>query len=69
MATKRARGLDDDNKVRCKKCGFICDLERDKQGDGSGVTFTSVTDSASDNPVAVSGCPFCGTRNYTGWQR
>jgi hypothetical protein len=60
----------EDNMVRCKRCGFPCDSERDKTGAGEGLTYVAVTHTAStcpDDPTVVSGCPFCGTRNYDKW--
>ncbi len=67
---KRPIGTDDDDFFRCRRCGFPCNLTRDKIGPGSGLTFTDVTDSASDEPTVTSpGCPFCGCRNYRNWQR
>jgi hypothetical protein len=61
-----------ETKVRCKRCGFLCDTGRDKTGSGSGVTYVSITHTATtcpDDPMVIAGCPFCGTKNYLNWQR
>jgi len=60
--------------VRCRWCGFICDLERDSLEDdlnelnGNKATETSYTISGVThwygNLSNVSGCPLCGSRNY-----
>ena len=70
MKTRIPSGNEDSNKTRCKRCGFLgVDTERDKTGGGSGIRLESIThtaDTAPDNPVVISGCPFCGSRNYLG---
>ncbi len=69
--TRKAEG-NEDNMVRCKRCGFPCDTTRDKTGSGSGLTYVAVTHSATacpDNPTVVSGCPQCGSRNYRNWEQ
>lgn len=71
--TRNPSGNEDTDKVRCKRCGFRgVDKTRDKTGSGSGLRYDSITHTAStapDNPVVVSGCPFCGTRSYENWSR
>lgn len=73
MKTRNPTGNEDSNKVRCKRCGFFgVDKERDKTGSGSGIRYESVTHTAStapDNPIVISGCPNCGTKNYLNWSR
>jgi len=69
--TKIPSGNEDVNVFRCTRCGFLCDLSRDKTGPGSGLRYDSIShssDTAPDDPVVVQGCPFCGTKNYQNWQ-
>lgn len=64
---------------KCKICGFICDVDRDSLGGDSSQnplgsdTYTATQDGVTDatdlrNPVTysivISGCPFCGSRNW-----
>ncbi len=60
-------GNEDTTFVRCKRCKFPCNTERDRSGDGSGVRLEAITHTASTaphNPVVFVGCPFCGTKAY-----
>jgi len=70
--TRTPSGNEDTTFVRCKKCGFPCNTDRDKTGSGSGLSYVAVShtaDTCPDNPTKISGCAFCGTRNYLNWQR
>ena len=53
---------------KCWNCGFICDKDRDKTGDGVGYEVVQVLDPYTGDlnysQQVVSGCPFCGSRNY-----
>jgi len=72
MRERNPSGNEDINFFRCKKCGFPCDLKRDKTGPGSGLRYDPIThssDTAPDDPVVISGCPKCGTRNYRHYKR
>lgn len=73
MKSRQPHGNEDNNKVRCKRCGFLgVDKERDKTGSGSGIRYESITHTAStapDDPVVIEGCPFCGTKAYLTWQQ
>jgi len=64
-------GNEDTNSFRCKRCGFWCNLERDKTGDGEGVALVSTTDGSRTyyDPQHRSGCPLCNTKNYMNWQK
>lgn len=66
--TNRLPGaFEDDGKYyKCWNCGFICNATRDEVGEGSGVqaVLTGDSDSTTYAPNVVSGCPFCGSKNY-----
>lgn len=60
----------DDRYVRCKQCGYLCNLDRDNRapegsqaGDGIDLTETYGTESRI-NPTVTEGCPFCGSLLY-----
>jgi hypothetical protein len=67
------KGLQDDRHVRCKRCGFICHLDRDSRSPrgsraGSGVVLPSVAD-YDDSAVTYDGTDdnwTDNTRNYDG---
>ena len=70
--TNRPTGNEDTTFTRCRRCGFPCDTSRDKTGDGSGLTYVSVSHTATycpDDPTVVAGCPQCGSKNFMNWQR
>lgn len=69
--TRRPTGNEDTDFFRCKRCGFPCNLSRDKTGPGSGLTYSSIIEGSGTItvPVVQQGCPFCGTKNYKDWQR
>ena len=69
--TKTPTGNETTTKIRCKRCHFWCDTERDKTGSGSGVSLVSTTDAGRTfyDPQVVAGCPNCGTKNYMNWQK
>lgn len=70
--TRNPSGNEDTNFFRCKRCGFPCDLSRDKTGPGSGLTYASVVVEGTTftyNPTASQGCGLCGCKNYKNWQR
>jgi hypothetical protein len=72
MRTRNTTGNEDNNFFRCKRCGFPCDLSRDKTGPGSGLNYVEIshtTDTAPDDPQVIAGCPMCGTKNYKNWQQ
>lgn len=71
MRQRIPTGNEDNDKVQCKRCGFWCDLQRDKRGSGSGVLLTATTISGRTlyDPEHASGCPFCNTKAYLTWQR
>lgn len=42
--------LEDSGKYfRCKHCGFICNIKRDRLGDGDGRTYNDVAEEATSN--------------------
>ena len=63
-------GTDDHSNrfFKCWNCGFICDSQRDKTGDGVGYSVVQVTDPYTGDlnysQQVSSGCPQCGSRNY-----
>lgn len=69
MRTKIPTGNEDVNFFRCVRCGFPCDLKRDRIGQGTGITYTVQSRGTGvtgpDDPVVRSGCPQCGKRSYT----
>jgi len=75
MRQRIPSGNEDVNKVRCKRCGFWCDLSRDSIVQGSGVSITTVTHTSADDPhvdegvgdspTYTAGCPQCGKGDYT----
>jgi len=70
--TRTPSGTEDTTHVRCKRCGFQCDTDRDRTGQGSGVRYDAISHTATtapDDPVHIAGCPFCNTKNYLNWQR
>ncbi len=70
--TRTPSGNEDTDFVRCKRCGFPCNTDRDKTGSGSGVRYEAITHTAAtapDDPVHVAGCGFCNTKNFLNWQR
>ncbi len=70
--TRTPSGNEDETFVRCRRCGVPLDTDRNKSGSGSGLTYVAVTHTQSqcpDDPTVVSGCWFCGTRNYLNWQK
>ena len=70
--TRIPQGNEDTNFVRCSRCGFFCNTERDARGSGSGVRYEAITHTAStapDNPIHVAGCPFCNTKNFLNWNQ
>ena len=71
--TRIPHGNEDVNFFRCKRCNFPCNLSRDKTGTGSGLRYDDVTYTGDNvgpsDPVAISGCPYCGTKNYKNWQK
>ena len=71
MWTKKPQGTEDNNHVRCKRCGFINDLSKNKQGDGSGISLiaTTIAGVSLYNPTVTSGCSFCGCKNFMNWKR
>lgn len=78
MRTRDPIGNEDNNFFRCKRCGFPCNLSRDRTGPGSGLRYDSVTysgssdlgwDTGPDDPVVVQGCPYCGTKNFMNWEQ
>jgi hypothetical protein len=72
MRQRTPSGNEDATFKRCKRCGFPCNTDRDKTGPGSGLIYVAVTHTATacpDNPTVISGCPFCGSRNYENWQK
>ena len=75
MRTRKVTVNDEPEKVRCKRCGFMCDTSRDRtDGNGDGITYVPITHSADTAPHDPTvkkgqGCPFCGTYNYLTWKR
>ena len=67
--TKNPSGNEDRNKTRCVRCGFWCDLSRDKIVSGTGIRNEAISHTAStapDDPVTgYGGCPQCGAGDYT----
>jgi hypothetical protein len=66
-------GNEDTNFFRCRRCGFPCDLSRDRLGPGTGISH-DVLDRDSgvtgpDDPVVKGGCAQCGSKNYINYQR
>lgn len=62
----------EETKVKCRRCGFLCDTSRDKTGAGSGLRYESVEYDGSTvayKDIVVAGCPMCGTKNYKNWTR
>jgi hypothetical protein len=53
---------------KCRHCGFTCDSERDRTGDGVGYTVVYEADSYTGDynysQQVSSGCPQCGSRAY-----
>lgn len=64
-------GNEDTTTFRCKRCGFLCNTDRDKTGSGSGITLSAITIAGKSlyDPIVHSGCPNCGCRNYQDWQK
>ena len=65
-------GNEDTHTFKCKRCGFPLSLDRERTGDGSGITLTAVTIAGKSlyDPIIKRGaCPFCGTKNFQDWQR
>jgi len=69
--TKIPSGNEDTTSFKCRRCGFVCNTERDKIGSGSGVSLdaTTINGTSLYDPTVVAGCPFCGSFNYKTWQR
>ena len=75
MPRNRPIGNEDWYKVKCKRCGFWCDLTRDSIVSGTGINIVPVTqgtaddphvdEGTNDDPVVTAGCPQCGTGDYT----
>ena len=61
-------GNEDVDKYRCTRCGFPCDLKRDKINPGNGNVYTTVSSSQTSTPddgTPAFGCPQCGRGDYT----
>ena len=73
--TRTPSGNEDTTTFRCRRCGFPCNLDKDKTGPGSGVSLVYTTTVGNDgtwtgyDPTVVAGCIFCGSKNYKDWQR
>jgi len=63
------RGNEDTNMVCCTRCGFPCDLSRDKQKQGHGYSYFTLAGVGSqaqypDDWAVAFGCPQCGKGDY-----
>ena len=69
MRNRTPSGNEDVHFFRCVRCGFPCDMSRDKIVQGTGIRNTEVShtaDTAPDDPVTgYGGCPQCGQGDYT----
>lgn len=59
----------DDRYVRCSRCGWICQLDREARHPygsraGWGLKYEDTAASDVDDPKVISGCPQCGTFLY-----
>lgn len=76
-AVRKGRNVDlgdweDDRWVHCKRCGHVCNLDRDlrvpdgsRLGWGTDLTTNTYGDDDRANPTVTGGCPFCGSYRYT----
>ena len=69
MKTRTPSGNEDVNFFRCIRCGFPCDLSRDKIVSGTGLVYTAISHAeqaaAPDDHTVRGGCPQCGKGDYT----
>ena len=69
MKSRIPSGNEDRNFFRCVRCGFPCDLSRDKIVRGTGIRNKAISHTAStapDDPVTgYGGCAQCGCGDYT----
>ena len=74
--TKQPKAIHSERmKMSCRQCGFICDLSRqapsggDLGGDGAfasiSITSTSAGYSGEGQLSSGSGCPLCGSKNFS----
>jgi len=67
MKTRTPIGNEDSEFVRCVRCGFPCNLSRDKVKAGNGnvyFDYTHTQDQAPNDFRSTFGCPKCGRGEY-----
>jgi len=66
MRKRTPQGNEDNTHIKCKYCGFWCDVNRNAVGGTNGNTTVTVDVGGTSvkDPTVTRNCPFCGSPNW-----